>query len=73
MRFDGGTHNEITQNFVNAILDGTPLVAPAGEGIRAVELANAMLYSSLTGSTVTLPLNSDDYERKLKELIAANP
>jgi hypothetical protein len=67
---NGGQHMEITQNFVDAILDGTPLIAPAEEGIRSVELANAMVYSALTDSTVDLPLDSTAYEKALKELIA---
>ncbi|MBU6401730.1 MAG: Gfo/Idh/MocA family oxidoreductase, partial [Verrucomicrobia bacterium] len=54
----GPQHTEITQNFVDAILDGAPLIAPAEEGIRSVELANVMLYSSLIGQTVQLPLDS---------------
>jgi predicted dehydrogenase len=70
--FSGGSHQEIAQNFVDAILQGKPLVAPAEEGIRAVELANAMLYSSMTGQTLNLPLDADAYEKKLKELIAAS-
>jgi len=65
----GGQHLEIKQNFVDAILDGAPLVAPAREGIRSVELANAMLFSSLTGKTVDLPLNGKVYEKTLKQLI----
>src|SRR4029077_10697967 len=48
----GGQHIEVLQNFVDAILDGKPLIAPAAEGIHSVELANAMLYSSLTKQTV---------------------
>ncbi len=63
-------HATITQNFVDAILDSSPLIAPAEEGMRSVELANAALYSSLTGQTVELPLDSAAYERKLNELIA---
>jgi predicted dehydrogenase len=65
----GGQHLEVKQNFVNAILDGATLVAPGREGIHSVELANAMLYSSLTGKTVELPLNSQAYEKMLKKLI----
>jgi predicted dehydrogenase len=65
----GGQHIEIKQNFVDAILDGAPLIAPAREGIHSVELANAMLYSSMTGKTVDLPLDSAAYERMLKKLI----
>lgn len=66
---DGG-HKVITQNFVDAILDGTPLIAPAPEGIRSVELANAMIYSSLIDDTVDLPLDAQAYERKLNDLIS---
>ncbi|HEY3376120.1 MAG TPA: Gfo/Idh/MocA family oxidoreductase [Armatimonadota bacterium] len=65
----GGQHADILQNFVDAILDGTPLIAPAEEGINSVELANAMLYSSLTNSTVTLPLDAAGFAQKLQELI----
>ena len=65
----GDMHAEITKNFANAILSGEKLIAPAEEGIRSVELANAMLYSSLTGSTIELPLDGAAYEAKLLELI----
>lgn len=59
----------ILKNFINAIRLGEPLLSPASEGIHSVELANAILYSSLTGKTVDLPLNSRAYERTLQELI----
>jgi hypothetical protein len=65
----GGQHAEVTQSFVDAILDGTPLIAPAAEGIRSVELANAMLYSSFKDMTVTLPLDSQAYAELLYGLI----
>lgn len=66
----GGQHPEITQNFVDAILDGTPLIAPAEEGIHSVELANAMMYSHFSGQTAELPLDGAAYERMLQDLIA---
>src|SRR5687767_3974962 len=65
-----GQHHLLTQNFVGAILDGAPLVAPGSEGIRSVELANAILYSSLENRTIDMPLDSAAYEAKLKQLIA---
>jgi len=68
----GGQHQEITQNYVDAILDGKPLIAPAVEGIHSVELANAMIYSSLSGKTIDLPLNGAAYEKTLKKLIASS-
>lgn len=68
----GGQHVQIIQNFVDAILDGVPLIAPAEEGINSVELANAMLYSTFTDSTVSLPLDGVAYEAALKEKIATS-
>ncbi|MFP4380660.1 MAG: Gfo/Idh/MocA family protein [Candidatus Sumerlaeia bacterium] len=66
----GGQHHEILHNFTDAILDGADLIAPAEEGINAVELTNAMQYSGHTGQTVKLPLDSAVYARKLQDLIA---
>jgi predicted dehydrogenase len=63
-------HRVITQNFVDAILDGTDLIAPAEDGINSVEMANSMLYSSLTAGTVEMPLDAAAYESALKDLIA---
>ena len=65
-----GGHKVITQNFVDAILDGTPLIAPAEEGIKSVEMATSMIYSQLKDVTVELPLDSAAYESTLKDLIA---
>jgi predicted dehydrogenase len=66
----GGGHAQITQNFVDAVLDGKELLAPAAEGIFSVELANAMLYSTWTDQTVKLPLDGAAFDRALQERIA---
>jgi predicted dehydrogenase len=63
-------HAILTQNFVNAILDGEPLIAPGEDGINSVELANATVYSSLLGQTVELPMDGAAWENKLNKLIA---
>ncbi|MEO8427679.1 MAG: Gfo/Idh/MocA family oxidoreductase [Verrucomicrobiota bacterium] len=63
-------HATVMQNFIDAILDGAPLIAPGEEGIHSVELANVMLYSSLIGQTVDLPLDGAAFEKKLLQLIA---
>ena len=65
-------HATVLQNFVDAIRQGTRLIAPGAEGLASVELANAMLYSSLIGREIELPLDSAAYEQKLKELIAGS-
>src|ERR1051325_10635298 len=66
------SHAVLMQNFVNAILEGEPLIAPGAEGIHSVELANVILYSSLVGETVEMPLDSAAYETKLNGLIAGS-
>lgn len=63
-------HATLMQNFVNAILDKEPLIAPGQDGLASVELANVMLYSGLIDQTVALPMDSAAFERKLNELIA---
>ncbi len=66
----GNSHGILMQNFVDAILDGTPLIAPGDDGMGSVELANVLLYSSLIDSPVKLPLDGAAWEVKLNELIA---
>jgi predicted dehydrogenase len=66
----GGQHVTIMQNFVAAIAEGAPLIAPAEEGINSVELANAMLLSTFEDRAVDLPLDGARYEKALKEKIA---
>jgi len=63
-------HVAMTQNFVNAILENEPLIAPGEEGIHAVELANVTVYSSLLGQTVGLPMDGAAWEKRLNQLIS---
>lgn len=71
-RGNGDQHTGILRNYVDAILDGKELIAPASEGINAVELCNAMLYSSFAGKTVDIPIDPATYERHLKKLIKSS-
>jgi predicted dehydrogenase len=64
-----GHHVAIIHNFVDAILDGKPLIAEAVDGINSVELGNAMLLSSLLDKTLSLPLDSAMVEREFAKLI----
>jgi predicted dehydrogenase len=65
-------HATVMQNFVDAILDGAPLIAPGAEGMNSVEFANAALYSTWTKQTVELPLDGAAYERALQERITSS-
>jgi predicted dehydrogenase len=62
----------ITKNWVRAIQEGTPLLAPGVEGIHAVELTNAMLLSAWIDDWVDLPLDDELYYRKLREKVDAS-
>jgi len=73
VRGGGEQHRGIMKNFVNAILNDEPLIAPAAEGIYSVELANAMLSSQFLDAKVELPLDGAHYQRLLEEKIAASP
>jgi predicted dehydrogenase len=65
----GSGHREVMESFADAALDGTAPVATAVEGLSSVQLANAVLLSSLEGHRpVDLPLDEAAYARKLGEL-----
>ena len=61
-------HKVITQNFVRAVLKGGPLIAPGADGVKGLELGNAMLMAGITRKPVDLPMDADVYEGFLKEL-----
>lgn len=65
----GGDHADVISNFADAIIDGTPLVAPAGEGMNQVELSNAIVYSGLMGVDVRLPMKPAAFSGLLKRLV----
>ena len=68
----GGQHAEVLENFLDAIRLGSPLIAPAEEGIHSVELANAMLFSSFTHQPIDLPMDGCAYEKLLMGLIESS-
>ena len=63
-------HQGITENFVNAILHGEKLIAPATEGIHGLELGNAMLMAGITRKAVKIPTDREAYDELIRELIA---
>jgi predicted dehydrogenase len=63
-------HATMVQNFVNAILHDESLIAPGDEGIHSVELANAMVFSSMLERNLELPMDGAAWETKLNRLIA---
>jgi len=62
------SHKTVTQNFVNAILKNEPLIAPGEEGVRGLEIGNAMLMAGVTRQPVTLPRDAGAFDELLKDL-----
>lgn len=62
-------HLGIMQNWIDAIVKGTPLLAPGEEGIRGLELSNAMYLSAWLNQPVDLPIDEDLFYEKLQEHI----
>jgi predicted dehydrogenase len=64
-----GGHEIVHQNFIDAILDDVPLLVPGVEGIRSVELSNAITMSGISRRPVDLPIDRDAYDTMLEQLI----
>ena len=65
-------HQGITTNWVQAILKGTPLLAPGIEGINGLQISNAMHLSAWTDAWVNIPVDEDLYYNKLQEVIKSS-
>jgi len=63
-------HALVLNNFVDAIVNNAPLIAPAAEGLNSLGLANSMLLSTWENRQVTLPLDSAAYQASLEERLA---
>ena len=66
---DANSHCTITSAWVQAILKDTPMVADGAEGIRSLEISNAMYLSTWTGESVQLPLDDERFYKLLQERI----
>lgn len=62
-------HAALMDNFVAAVLDGAPLIAPGADGLHSVELANSMVFSSILGQSIQMPLDGAAWEAELQRRI----
>jgi predicted dehydrogenase len=62
-------HLGIIQNWIDTIRKGTPLLAPGEDGIKALEILNAVYLSSWLNKPIDLPIDGDLYLKKLQEKI----
>jgi predicted dehydrogenase len=68
----GGEHKLIIENFCDAIMGKADLIAPAAEGLNSIAINNAIMLSGFEKRMMTLPLDEDLFELRLKELIAGS-
>ncbi len=70
----GPGHKGVTQKWVDAIAhnDSSLMIADGREGIRSLELSNAMLMSAWTDDWVELPLDEEKYFGLLEERIQSS-
>jgi len=62
-------HVGVLNAFTSAILRGGKLIADGREGIRGLELSNAIHLSSWLGKTVTLPIDEDLFYNELQKKV----
>lgn len=60
-------HAVVLQNFVQAILSEEQLIAPASDGLASLDIANAMLQSTWTNKTISLPMDRLAYHQLLTQ------
>ena len=65
----GERHVGIIKNFRDAILGKAPLIASAEEGLRSLELGNAILLSGILKKPIEIPLDSDFFYSEFNQLI----
>jgi predicted dehydrogenase len=65
-------HKGIVQNWIDAIVKGTPLLASGEEGIHGLTLSNAMLLSTWTDNWVSLPLDEELFYTMLQDRITSS-
>ena len=63
-------HAVLMNNFIDAIVHGAALIAPAEQGLASLDMANAMLLSTWQQQPVTLPLDRQVYQHALDAKIA---
>lgn len=63
----GISHAGVMENFARHTRLGEPLIATGLDGLRQVELANAIQLSGWVGEMIPVPCDSERYDRELKK------
>ena len=65
-------HAGVINAFAAHLLRGAPLIAEAEDGLRALELSNAIHLSGWTGETLKIPVSRERFDRELEKRIAGS-
>ena len=65
-------HAGVTNAFAAHLLHGGPLVAEAADGVRALQLSNAIHLSGWTGERLEIPVSEERFDAELEKRIAAS-
>jgi len=65
-------HAGVINAFAAHLLRGEPLIAEAKDGLRAIELSNAIHLSGWTGERLAIPVSADRFDRELDRRIASS-
>jgi len=65
-------HGAILRNFARHLLYGEDLLSPGVEGLKTVEMINAIIMSGGTGQSVDVPVDRAKYDAYLAELVATS-
>jgi dTDP-4-amino-4,6-dideoxygalactose transaminase/predicted dehydrogenase len=69
----GDVLNAFYDDFISTVHGNGALTCPGHEGRNAVELANAMLLSSVEGTAISLPLDRQRYSDFIEKMLAEEP
>ncbi len=65
-------HAGVINAFAAHLLRGEEQIADAEDGLRAIELSNAIHYSGWTGEKVTIPVSRESFDRELDKRIRSS-
>ena len=65
-------HAGVINAFAAHLLRGEPLVAGAEDGLREIELSNAIHLSGWTGQRVEIPVSREAFDRELEKRVAGS-
>ena len=68
-RIGWGNHDGMLDDFIQALIQNRPPLSTAEDARRSLEITNAIILSSNKRKPVTFPIDRDEYDRLLADLV----